>query len=143
MGPTVPWKQHVKWRATRLISAESGSSSPCRHANTQSAPSCRDSGAILGAGQIYETLLRTGKAKKTCTACNRHLNTQEMLVFENYVRAFDLPPTELTVNYLSFHSAPRTNETNVSGEDQTGAGGTQGVADGTRGCTEAFVRRSH
>lgn len=51
---------------------------------------CRDSGAILGANQIYETLLRTGKAKKTCTACNRHLDDQEMAVFENYVSAFGL-----------------------------------------------------
>jgi len=77
----------------KLTSVESGSPSPCRFANTHSALSRRDSGAILGASQIYETLLRTGKAKKTCTACNRHLNTQEMLVFENYVSAFDFSPT--------------------------------------------------
>jgi hypothetical protein len=41
---------------------------------------------MIGASQIYERLLRTGKAKKTCTACNRHLNDGEMVVFERYVR---------------------------------------------------------
>jgi len=85
MDPTVPWRRHARWRATRLISVESESSAPCSLTGTHSASSCRDSGAILGASQIYETLLRTGKAKKTCTACNRHLDVQEMVVFENYV----------------------------------------------------------
>lgn len=36
--------------------------------------------------QIYEKLLSVGKAKKTCTVCNRHLNDQEMVVFEKFVR---------------------------------------------------------
>jgi hypothetical protein len=85
MGPTVPWRRHVRWRTTRLTNVESEPSSHRKYASTHPALSCRDSGAILGASQIYETLLRTGKAKKTCTACNRHLNVQEMLVFENYV----------------------------------------------------------
>lgn len=93
MDQTVPWRRRVRWRATRSTSAESESRPPCMLINTQPAVPCRDSGAILGAGQIYETLLRTGKAKKTCTACNRHLNTQEMLVFENYVSTFNLSPT--------------------------------------------------
>jgi hypothetical protein len=73
---------------------ESESSTPCGLAGTHSTLHCRDSGAILGASQIYETLLRTGKAKKTCTACNRHLNAQEMVVFENYVSVLDFPPIE-------------------------------------------------
>lgn len=62
---------------------------------------CRDSGAILGAGQIYETLLRTGKAKKTCTACNRHLDDQEMVVFENYVSVLGL-----LMNFIFTSSRP-------------------------------------
>ena len=76
----------------------------------------RDSGAILGASQIYETLLRTGKTKKTCTACNRHLNAQEMVVFENYVSTFDLPPMKPDIDNYSFCSAPRANETDISRE---------------------------
>jgi len=100
MGPTVPWRQPVRWQTTRLTSAESKPPSPCGFANSHSVPPCRDSGAILGASQIYETLLRTGKAKKTCTACNRHLNTQEMLVFENFVSIFYLSPTRLSIDRL-------------------------------------------
>jgi len=88
MDPTVPWKQRARWRATRLISAESESSARCNLSGTHFALSYRDSGASLGASQLYETLLRTGKAKETCTACNRHLNSQEMVVFENYVSMF-------------------------------------------------------
>ena len=84
-NPTVPWKQHARWRAKRSTSAESASYSHYSLAVTHFRVSCRDSGVILGASQIYETLLRTGKAKKTCTTCNRHLNDQEMIVFESYV----------------------------------------------------------
>lgn len=90
MDPTVLSKKHVRWRAMKLINVESVYLAPRDLAGAHPDFSCRDSGVILGAGQIYETLLRTGKAKKTCTACNRHLNDQEMTVFENYVRAFGL-----------------------------------------------------
>ena len=92
MEPTVLWKWHARWRTTRSTNVGSKSPTPCGLAGTHSALHCRDSGAIFGASQIYETLLRTGKAKKTCTACNRHLNTQEMVVFENYVSVLDLLP---------------------------------------------------
>ena len=121
----------------------SESPAPCGLAGTQSVLHCRDSGAILGASQIYETLLRTGKAKKTCTACNRHLDTQEMVVFENYVSVLDSLPIELSIDNPSFRPAPRSNETDISREDQTGAGGTQGMANGAHGCTEALTRRGH
>ena len=90
---------------------------PCDLAGTHSTLHCRDSGAIFGASQIYETLLRTGKAKKTCTACNRHLNVQEMVVFENYVSVLGLLLVELINDNPSFRSAPRANETDISGED--------------------------
>ena len=40
-----------------------------------------------GMGQVYEQILKAGKANKTCTACNRGLNAKEMAVFEKYVCA--------------------------------------------------------
>jgi DNA repair protein RAD50 len=40
---------------------------------------------MLGTSTIYESLLRVGKQKKLCTACNRHLDDHEMIVFEKYV----------------------------------------------------------
>ena len=86
MGTTVPWRRHVRWRTWRSTNAESESIASSNLSGTHSTRCYRDSGAILGASQIYETLLRTGKAKKVCTACNRHLDSQEMTVFENYVR---------------------------------------------------------
>ena len=85
MDPTVLWRRHARWRPTKSTSAESESLTSCNLAGTHPPRCYRDSGAILGANQIYETLLRTGKAKNVCMACNRHLNSQEMVVFENYV----------------------------------------------------------
>jgi len=87
MDPTVPWKQRARWRATRLTNAGSESLTPYCPADAHPTLNRRESGAIIGASKIYETLLLTGKTKKTCTACNRHLNAQEMVVFENYVSA--------------------------------------------------------
>ncbi|KAG5639217.1 hypothetical protein H0H81_005696 [Sphagnurus paluster] len=43
-------------------------------------------GNLSGGSAIYESLLRTGKQKKLCTACNRHLNDQEFVVFEKYLQ---------------------------------------------------------
>ncbi|KAF5382729.1 hypothetical protein D9615_002851 [Tricholomella constricta] len=43
-------------------------------------------GNLSGGSAIYESLLRTGKQKKLCTACNRHLNDQEFIVFEKYLQ---------------------------------------------------------
>lgn len=40
---------------------------------------------MIGAGQVYEALLHVGKQKKACTVCNRHMNAQELAVFEKYV----------------------------------------------------------
>ena len=48
----------------------------------------RLSGNLSGASGIYEKLLKDGKAKKACTVCDRHLNAQEMVVFEKYVMSF-------------------------------------------------------
>ncbi|KAF9463040.1 hypothetical protein BDZ94DRAFT_1362864 [Collybia nuda] len=42
-------------------------------------------GSLAGGSAVYESLLRVGKQKKTCTACNRHLNDQELVVFEKYM----------------------------------------------------------
>lgn len=36
--------------------------------------------------EVYETFLKVGKAKKTCQACNRHMDARELAVFEKYVR---------------------------------------------------------
>lgn len=44
-------------------------------------------GSLAGGSAVYEGLLRVGKQKKLCTACNRHLNDEELVVFEKYVRA--------------------------------------------------------
>jgi hypothetical protein len=40
----------------------------------------------VGMGQVYEQLLKAGKERKLCTACNRGINAEEMVVFEKYVR---------------------------------------------------------
>jgi hypothetical protein len=98
MGPTLLWKQHAKWRTRKSISVEGMTCTSCSLISTHSTPSLRDSGAIIGASQIYETLLRTGKTKKTCTACNRHLNTEEMVVFENYASVPCLPMNSTLMN---------------------------------------------
>ncbi|KAF9219190.1 hypothetical protein BS17DRAFT_718386 [Gyrodon lividus] len=39
-----------------------------------------------GMAQVYETLLKVGKAKKTCQACNRHMDDRELAVFEKYLK---------------------------------------------------------
>lgn len=38
-----------------------------------------------GAAKIYERLLVDGKKNKKCTACSRHMNDDELRVFEKYV----------------------------------------------------------
>ncbi|KAH7924955.1 hypothetical protein BV22DRAFT_469854 [Leucogyrophana mollusca] len=38
-----------------------------------------------GISHVYEALLKAGKAKKTCTACNRHLDDAELVVFEKFL----------------------------------------------------------
>lgn len=43
-------------------------------------------GSLAGGSAVYESLLRVGKQKKLCTACNRHLNDQELVVFEKYLQ---------------------------------------------------------
>ncbi|KAL0961152.1 hypothetical protein HGRIS_006124 [Hohenbuehelia grisea] len=42
-------------------------------------------GTILGSKTIYENLLKVGQQKKVCSACNRHLNDRELVVFEQYI----------------------------------------------------------
>ncbi|TDL22235.1 hypothetical protein BD410DRAFT_272559 [Rickenella mellea] len=46
-----------------------------------------EGGSMAGANEIYASLLKTGKAKKTCTACNRPLGDHEMDSFENHLTA--------------------------------------------------------
>ncbi|GLB38321.1 putative repair protein [Lyophyllum shimeji] len=43
-------------------------------------------GHLSGGSAIYESLLRVGKQKKLCTACNRHLSDDELVVFEKYMQ---------------------------------------------------------
>jgi hypothetical protein len=40
--------------------------------------------------EVYQTFLKVGKAKKTCQACNRHMDDRELAVFEKYVRLWYL-----------------------------------------------------
>jgi hypothetical protein len=99
MGPIVRSKRHARWRMMKLINVESMSLAPRSLAGAHPRFSCRESGAIFGASQIYDNLLKAGKAKKICTACNRHLSDQEIVVFENYVRVFSL-----RMGYLQAHT---------------------------------------
>lgn len=46
---------------------------------------------------VYEKLLRLGRNRKRCAACDRHMNDQEMAVFERYVRR----TFPLGMNFLS------------------------------------------
>ncbi len=61
---------------------------------------CRTSGTMMGTSALYESLLRVGKAKKVCTACNRHLDDKELVIFEKYAcsscLAFGTRVTEAT-----------------------------------------------
>ncbi|KAG6903733.1 hypothetical protein DXG01_015261, partial [Tephrocybe rancida] len=43
-------------------------------------------GNLSGGGAVYESFLRTAKQQKLCTACNRHLNDAELVVFEKYMQ---------------------------------------------------------
>lgn len=45
-----------------------------------------ETGNKAGMVEVYETFLKVGKAKKTCQACNRHMDDRELAVFEKYVR---------------------------------------------------------
>ncbi|KAF8134783.1 AAA domain-containing protein [Mycena galopus ATCC 62051] len=42
--------------------------------------------ATAGSSAVYEHLLRVGKQKKVCTACNRHMEDHEVVVFEKYLK---------------------------------------------------------
>ncbi|KAF7365212.1 DNA repair protein rad50 [Mycena venus] len=42
--------------------------------------------ATAGSSSVYEHLLRVGKQKKVCTACNRHMDDHEVVVFEKYLK---------------------------------------------------------
>ncbi|KAF8836218.1 hypothetical protein BDN67DRAFT_974411 [Paxillus ammoniavirescens] len=39
-----------------------------------------------GMAEVYETLLKVGKDKKTCQACNRHMDDRELAVFEKFLK---------------------------------------------------------
>ncbi|KAG6379376.1 P-loop containing nucleoside triphosphate hydrolase protein [Boletus reticuloceps] len=39
-----------------------------------------------GMVEVYETFLKVGKAKKTCQACNRHMDDRELAVFDKYLK---------------------------------------------------------
>lgn len=61
-------------------------------------------GNLIGGSAVYESLLRVGKQKKLCAACNRHLNNEELAVFEKHVRNFFLPVCFPCFNNLLFSS---------------------------------------
>ncbi|KAE9395078.1 hypothetical protein BT96DRAFT_163110 [Gymnopus androsaceus JB14] len=90
-----------------------------------------------GAAKIYERLLKDGKQKKKCTACNRHMDDDELRVFEKYLkeeikkssnskakeakdhvedweeevaRLQGLRPTQVTLDTLKFKDIPETEE---------------------------------
>ncbi|KAG6818307.1 hypothetical protein H0H93_006082, partial [Arthromyces matolae] len=46
----------------------------------------QEHGHLSGGTTIYESLLNTGKQKRKCTACDRHLNDEEFVVFEKYMQ---------------------------------------------------------
>ncbi|KAJ7095861.1 hypothetical protein B0H15DRAFT_827394 [Mycena belliarum] len=43
-------------------------------------------GSTTGSSTVYESLLRSGKQKKVCSACNRHMDDHELVVFEKYLK---------------------------------------------------------
>ncbi|KDR82825.1 hypothetical protein GALMADRAFT_112894 [Galerina marginata CBS 339.88] len=45
-------------------------------------------GKSLGTSSVYESLLKEGKRKKVCGACNRHLNNEDLVVFEKQMKDF-------------------------------------------------------
>ncbi|KAF9013278.1 hypothetical protein BDQ17DRAFT_1386857 [Cyathus striatus] len=42
-------------------------------------------GSLVGTSSVYESLLKAGKQRKVCAACNRHLDDHELIVFEKYL----------------------------------------------------------
>ncbi|KZS93550.1 hypothetical protein SISNIDRAFT_85685 [Sistotremastrum niveocremeum HHB9708] len=44
------------------------------------------SNKALGSSKIWESLLKKGKSKHVCTACNRHLSDSEMPIFEQFLQ---------------------------------------------------------
>ncbi|KAJ7250863.1 AAA domain-containing protein [Mycena haematopus] len=42
--------------------------------------------ATAGSSSVYDHMLRLGKQKKVCTACNRHMEDHEVVVFEKYLK---------------------------------------------------------
>ncbi|KAH0832358.1 P-loop containing nucleoside triphosphate hydrolase protein [Lanmaoa asiatica] len=45
-----------------------------------------EKGGKAGMVEVYQTFLKVGKAKKTCQACNRHMDDRELAVFEKYLK---------------------------------------------------------
>jgi DNA repair protein RAD50 len=45
-------------------------------------------------------MLKAGKKKKVCTACNRHLDEEEMEVFEAYVSLYAPQPSVSMANVI-------------------------------------------
>ncbi|KAJ7505318.1 AAA domain-containing protein [Mycena galericulata] len=43
-------------------------------------------GSTAGSSSVYEQLLKAGKQKKVCTACNRHMDDHELVVFEKFLK---------------------------------------------------------
>ena len=59
-----------------------------------------EEGGKAGMVEVYETLLKVGKAKKTCQACNRHMDARELAVFEKYVRFCLRRPRKSEVDFI-------------------------------------------
>ncbi|KAG8214897.1 hypothetical protein J3R82DRAFT_10069 [Butyriboletus roseoflavus] len=45
-----------------------------------------ESSGKAGMVEVYQTFLKVGQAKKTCQACNRHMDDRELAVFEKYLK---------------------------------------------------------
>ncbi|KAF8505241.1 hypothetical protein BU17DRAFT_57979 [Hysterangium stoloniferum] len=43
------------------------------------------SSSVAGTSKVYESMLKQGKTKKLCLACNRHLSDHEMIVYEKFL----------------------------------------------------------
>ncbi|KIJ61135.1 hypothetical protein HYDPIDRAFT_31645 [Hydnomerulius pinastri MD-312] len=56
-----------------------------KEAQTEVSERTSETSNKAGMAQVYENLLKAGKSKKTCQACNRHMDDKELAVFEKYV----------------------------------------------------------
>lgn len=48
-------------------------------------------GTMTGSSEVYERILKVGKEKSLCMACNRHIEDRELHMFEQHVRCMLVP----------------------------------------------------